>query len=236
MPDGAGGPQAGRPEALDALSWPARGGRPRALVVLCHGAAASARQMHDLAAAWGEAVPDAAFLAPHAPRARTSRHPYLLPLGRLRRREWFSLRDRSPAVEAAGLRAAAAALDRTIEAALEALDLGEDRLVLAGFSQGAMMALFAGQRRAVAPLGLLSFAGGVPALPLLAGELRNQAPVLLVHGEADPIVPVARSRDSAQALRGLGVPVQLLALPEVGHEIDLAGLYAGCAFLRRVLE
>jgi phospholipase/carboxylesterase len=107
--------------------------------------------------------------------------------------------------------------------------------VLAGFSQGAIIALFAGLRRAAPPRGILSFSGALPAPPSLAHELANRAPVLLVHGEADGIVSVARAREAEQVLRGLDVPVQLLALPGTGHVIDPAGIRAGGAFLRQVL-
>lgn len=191
--------------------------------------------MSPLATAWGDAAPDAAFVAPDAPFRYWTRRAGWLNVLRLRKREWFSLIDRSLAAEETGVRTAAARLDRFIDAELARHDLPPDAVVLAGFSQGAMMVLYTGLRRAVAPRGILGFSGAMPALPRLASELRNRAPVLLVHGEADIPVPVSRSREAERALRGLGVPVELMTQPGVGHLIDPAAMQAGAAFLRRVL-
>jgi acetyl esterase/lipase len=46
---------------------------------------------------------------------------------------------------------------------------------------------------------------------------RRSLPFLLVHGEADDVVPVAMSRDAAAALRAAGHPVQVETLPGVDH-------------------
>lgn len=221
---------------LASLSWPPQGGGPaRALVVLCHGVGADARQMIELATAWAPAMPDVAFIAPDAPFIHHSGRwrwwPFAPPSGR----EWFSLIDRAPTALEAGARMAARTLDTFIDAELSWLGLTPDALVLAGFSQGAMTALFAGPRRPAAPRGIIGFSGRIPGLARLPAEIRNRAPVLLVHGEADDVVPVARAWEAEPALRALDVPVELLSLPGVGHTIDQAGIRAGAAFLRRVL-
>ena len=58
-------------------------------------------------------------------------------------------------------------------------------------------------------------------------------PVLLVHGEADDVVPVEGSRDAEARLRQGGVKVEALYTPGLGHGIDEAGLAAGAVALRR---
>ena len=132
-----------------------------------------------------------------------------------------------------GLRAAAGILDRFIDSELAAAALPPDAYALAGFSQGAMMALFAGLRRPVAPRAIIAFSGSLLYPAALKGEIRNHAPVLLIHGEADDVVPAAKSREAERSLREIGVPVEALFRPAVGHLIDLAGLAAGASFLRR---
>jgi phospholipase/carboxylesterase len=57
--------------------------------------------------------------------------------------------------------------------------------------------------------------------------------VLLVHGEADGVVPVWASRVAEAALRAAGVPVEALFIPGLDHAIDEPGLRAGIASLRR---
>jgi phospholipase/carboxylesterase len=203
---------------------PASGGTPRQLVVICHGLGADGHDLIDLAPSWAHALPDAAFAAPDAPFPCD-----MAPVGR----QWFSVADRAPAPIEAGVRRAAPFLDRFIDAELARLALPATDYALMGFSQGAMMVLFAGLRRAVAPRAILAFSGALIAPDALAAEAANRAPVLLVHGEADEVVPVSRSRDAAVALRAAGIAVEETYSARLGHGIDDAGLTAGALFLQR---
>ncbi|MDB5372060.1 MAG: phospholipase/Carboxylesterase [Belnapia sp.] len=204
---------------------PVAGGAPRQLVVLLHGLGADGADLIGLAPDWAAALPSAAFVAPDAPQPCD-----MASYGR----QWFSLQDRTPAVMAAGARQAAAGLDAFITAELARLGLDDAALALAGFSQGCMMALYTGLRRRVPPAAILGYSGALLGAEALATELGGRPPVLLVHGEADDIVPVAASRAAEQALRAAGVPVEALYRPGLGHGIDPAGLAAGAAMLGRV--
>lgn len=197
---------------------PRAGGPARQVVVLLHGLGADGRDLIDLAPVWAEALPHAAFVAPDAPDACD-----MGPYGR----QWFSLQDRRPAVMEAGARAALPGLEAFLEAELAQAGLPPSALALAGFSQGCMMALFAGLRRAEAPAALLGYSGALLAPESLATELRARPPVLLVHGEVDDIVPVRATRAAESALRAAGVPVRALVRPGLAHAIDEAGLAAG---------
>ncbi len=208
---------------LDGPRWgPASGAAPRQLVVLVHGLGADGHDLIDLGPQWGKALPDALFAAPDGPEPNGS-----APFGR----QWFDLWDRSQAELAAGVAAAAVDLLGFVEAERIRLGLSPDAVALMGFSQGAMVCLHAGLRRAVPPRAILGFAGALldPALPALA----SPPPVLLVHGEADQVVPPAASRLAAQTLRGAGVAVELVTVPRLGHGIDDTGLSAGALFLQR---
>jgi phospholipase/carboxylesterase len=96
-----------------------------------------------------------------------------------------------------------------------------------------MTVLFTGLRRPVAPRAILAFSGALIAPETLEAELRNKAPVLLVHGEADGQVPVQRSRDAEAALLAAGVPVEALYIPNLEHGIDDSGIAMGALALRR---
>ena len=97
----------------------------------------------------------------------------------------------------------------------------------------AMTVLFTGLRRAIAPRAILAFSGALVAPDTLAGEIRNHAPVTIVHGQADDVVPVERSRTAEATLRTLGVPVDSTYVPYVGHGIDQTGLATGALALAR---
>ncbi len=212
---------------LQATRWgPGSGRAARQLVLLCHGVGADGHDLIGLAPVLGRALPDAAFAAPNAPEPYDG-----APYGR----QWWSLRDRNPALMAAGAAAARPLLDAFIDAELGRLGLPPDAYAMVGFSQGAMMVLYAGLRRAVPPRAILAYSGALVA----PGELdhrTNDAPVLLVHGESDEVVPPSRSRDAETALRAARVPVEAVFTPGLGHSIDDSGLAAGLATLRRVFQ
>lgn len=214
-------------EQLDGPRWgPAAGGKPRRLVVLLHGLGADGFDLIDLAPGWGKAVPEALFIAPHAPEPCD-----LAPFGR----QWFSVGDRSPAQMLAGLRVAADRLDAFLDAETSRLGLTAGDVALMGFSQGAMTALFCGLRRAAAPAAILAYAGRLVAPETLEAELRVRPPVLLVHGEADAVVPAEASRAAESALQSLGVPVDSAYLPGLDHALDEAGISLGALMLQRHL-
>ena len=209
---------------LQATRWgPASGGTAKHLVVLCHGVGATGDDLIDLAPHWGETLPDAAFTSPDAPEPYDG-----APFGR----QWWAIGDRDPARMAAGAAAARPLLDKFIDSELARLGLPADAYALMGFSQGAMMVLYAGLRRVTAPKAILAFSGALIAPEQLA-DRANSAPVLLVHGEADDVVPAFRSRDAESALVAAGVPVQSLFVPGLGHGIDPEGLGKGAASLQQ---
>lgn len=211
--------------SLGAMRWGPAEAPATQLVVLLHGLGADGADLIDLAPYWSRALPHAAFVAPHAPE------PYVeAGFGR----QWFS-RSASPDLREAAADASRAWLDRFIDDELARLGLADYALM--GFSQGAMMALHTGLGRQVAPRAILAFSGallgGAPLVPERLSDSVSRPPILLVHGDADDVVPVQRSRDAAIALRGAGLDVQELYRPGLGHGIDDAGLSAGALMLQR---
>jgi phospholipase/carboxylesterase len=209
---------------LDGPRWgPASKTAPKQLIVLCHGLGADGHDLIDLAPTWSQALPDALFISVDAP------FPHPAGFGR----QWWSVEDRSPPVLEAGVRAAAGFLNTFIDAELARLSLPAEHYALMGFSQGAMTVLFTGLRRTSPPRAILAFSGALIAPEKLQAELANRAPVLLVHGEADDVVPVQRSRDAETALRAASLPVEAVYVPRLGHGIDDTGLSMGALALQR---
>lgn len=202
---------------------PASQAAPDALVLLVHGFGADGNDLIDLAAVWAEVLPDALFVAPHAPEPCDG-----APFGR----QWFPLWDRSAAQLQAGVETAAATLGRFVAAEVARLALPPGRVALMGYSQGAMTVLEAGLRGAVPDAAcILAYSGGmIGTRPPLA-----RPAVLLVHGEADDVVPVSASRQAESTLLAAGVPVRALYRPGLGHGLDEVGLAAGAEVLRGIL-
>ena len=206
---------------------PASGGKPRRLVILLHGLGADGNDLIGLAPYWARLLPDAEFLSPNAPFPCD-----MAPYGY----QWFSSQDRSPDAVLGGVRAAAPILDAFINEALEQRGLGSGELALVGFSQGTMMSLFVGLRRAEPVAGIVGFSGRLLAPELLASELRSRPPILLVHGTEDPLVPYSSLAAAETTLKAAGVPVETVTSVGIGHSIDDQGLRRGGQFLKKVLS
>lgn len=204
---------------------PASGRAPRSMVILLHGYGSNGDDLIGLVPYWRDALPETVFLSPDAPQPCPG-----VPGGR----QWWPLTSFSPEARAAGVREPAAALNAYIDAQLAAHGLAEDRLALVGFSQGTMVALHVGPRRERLA-GIVGYSGMLADPQALATELRSRPPVLLVHGDADPTVPVAALGQARAALEPLGFEVAAHVSPGLGHSIDEPGLRLGGAFLSRVL-
>ena len=96
-----------------------------------------------------------------------------------------------------------------------------------------MISLFTGLRRPSAPRAILAYSGALLAPETLEAELANRAPVLLVHGEADDVVPVSRSHEAEAALLAAGVKVEAHYIPRLGHGLDDTGIALGGLALQR---
>ena len=214
---------------LDGPRIAPRSGTAKQLVVFLHGYGADGNDLIDIGRAWAGLLPDAAFVSPHAPRPCGQ-----APVGR----EWFPLTFRDPDERWVGVNAAAPGLDAFLDTELARHKLPPSALALVGFSQGTMMALHVGLRRAVSPAAIVGYSGMLVTPENIdpdqfAAEIRARPPVLLVHGDEDPLIPVQALLQAAQGLAALEVPVQWHISPGVGHGIDQEGLRHGGEFLAR---
>jgi phospholipase/carboxylesterase len=214
---------------LDGPRLEPRGGAARRLVVLLHGYGADGNDLIDIGRSWQQLLPDTAFVSPHAPEPCGQ-----APMGR----QWFPLTFRTPNERWDGVNKAAPVLERFLAGELARRNLPPSALALVGFSQGTMMALHVGLRRAMAPAAIVGYSG-IFVLPdhagpeAVAGEIKCRPPVLLVHGDQDDLIPAQALFFSAQALATLDIPVEWHLSHGIGHGIDQEGLRHGGLFLAR---
>jgi phospholipase/carboxylesterase len=196
------------------------------LVVLLHGYGANGDDLIALAHGWRSRLPGAAFVAPNAPQS--------IP-GMMGALQWFPLTLRDPSEYWRGVVAAAPGLDRFIAQELARLGVAAERLALVGFSQGSMLALHAGLRRAVAPAAVVAYSG-LLAGPDRLGEIESRPPVLLVHGEADDLIPVEALHLAREPLAAAGLAVEWHVRPGLAHGIDAAGERMAAGFLAQAFK
>jgi len=205
---------------------PASGGAPKQLVLLLHGVGSDGNDLIGLAPYFAQTLPDALFVSPHAPYAFDMAQAGY---------QWFSLLDTSERSRLDGVTGTAPILDRFIDDMLAETGLSEDKLVLIGFSQGAMMSLYTGLRRRTQLAGIIGYSGMLVGAELLGDEIESRPPVLLTHGDADPVLPVAALPAAVAGLEAAGVSVEHHVRPGLPHGIDEECIRLGQDFLQRVL-
>ena len=189
--------------------------KPDRLAIFLHGYGANGADLMGIGEALAEHLPTTGFIAPDAPGE--------LP-GMASARQWFPLTNLSPAELDVGVQGVRPLVSDYISAALHDFDLGYDRLVLMGFSQGCMMALEVAPRLPEAVGHVVGFSGALAGPERLESEVVSRPPIFLGHGDADQVVPFAAMGLAASTLEGTGFTVETAAYRGLGHGIDQQGM------------
>lgn len=195
----------------------------RGLVILLHGVGSNGANMAVLGRALAHALPGFAFESPDAPH------------GSGPHREWFSVIGVTEANRPGRVVAARPGFDAVVATLIEQHGYSNalDRVALLGFSQGSIMALDALASGRWAVGAVVAFSGRLASPPPLAPA--TGTPLLLVHGDADPIMPSGESIRAAEQLEAAGVRARIAIEPGLGHQVSNAGLAEAARFLDEML-
>jgi phospholipase/carboxylesterase len=195
------------------------------LIIFLHGVGADAASFQGLAEALAPGLPQAAWVVPDGFQPFDGGGPG---------RQWFSLRGVTEANRPERVQAAAAEVSRYADAELARRGLDGDRLVVVGFSQGAMVAAWLAVHRRPPPAAVVLLSGrvAVDGAPV-AGSVAT--PVLMTHGARDPMIPASVLEPGALTLRAWGARVTTRLYPGLGHEVGAQELRDVQEFLARAL-
>ncbi|HEX5755854.1 MAG TPA: carboxylesterase [Arenimonas sp.] len=180
------------------------GTRPAWSVIWLHGLGADG---HDFAPIVPELVrkdwPAIRFVFPHAPVRPVTIN------GGARMRAWYDILNLSldQRADEAGVRESIADVDALIARERDR-GVPASRVLLAGFSQGAAIALATGLRREAGLAGIIALSGYLPMAATTAAEATaagKATPVFLGHGSQDPMVPMSLGQRSRDLLKSLGI-------------------------------
>ncbi len=194
-------------------------------VILLHGYGANGADLLDLANVWAPSFPSTLFVAPDAPN--------LCEMGG-GGFQWFSLSEYTPESMKAGAKAVYPELEKFISEITEKYNLEDKKIILCGFSQGTMMSLYTALRMPEKLAGVVGYSGALVDEPSDNAEYQD-FPVLLVHGENDPVVPVQATVMATNSLQRAGFAVTQNLIPFLQHGIDQKCLELGQSFLKKLL-
>ena len=201
---------------------PLSGKKARQLIILLHGVGADGQDLIGLTPSLSQAFPDASFISPNAPYdCDMATNGY----------QWFSLQDRSPEAILSEVKVTAPILNAFIDEEIVRCGVTAKQTALLGFSQGTMMSLYVAPRREQALAGVVGFSGRLIAPDLLKKEIKSRPPILLVHGDADQVVPVESVFHAKEGLISSGIDAKAVSRPGLGHGIDPEGINHAVTFL-----
>lgn len=160
--------------------------------------------------------PPLRFVFPHAPsRAITVN-------GGMRMPGWYDIAgfEIAQRQDEAGIRQSIVQIEQLISREHER-GVASGNIILAGFSQGAAMALSVGLRHAGTLAGIVALSGYLPLMEALATErtpANARTPVFLGHGSSDPVVPEFLGTTTRDFLQHLGHPVTWHSYP-MAHQV-----------------
>lgn len=204
---------------------PKSGGKPKQIVLFLHGLGANGMDLLGLADMWRDELPDCVFVSPDAPFLCD-----MAPMGF----QWFSLQGWTPSAMLDGIRTAEPILQDYISQLLEHYNLQDKDLALVGFSQGTMMSLYAGPRRAQKIAGILGYSGRLLGEEGFSEVSIQKPPVHLIHGDMDQVVEVNAYHHAVENLSKNGFAVSGYTSPYLQHGIDQDGIESGLAFLLKI--
>lgn len=198
---------------------------PNSFAILLHGVGSQGSHMQPIGEHWRAVLPGLSVITPDAPFPFAGGG-----------HQWFSIAGVTADNRPQRVAAAREALDAVIRGELAARGFRPDidRLIVAGFSQGAIMALDLLASGRLALHAVIAFSGRLASPEPLS--VRSGTPLLLVHGQRDAVMPWQESHYAAERLQAAGARVQSLFEPESGHTVTAQGAASAAEFLRSLAD
>ncbi|MBL4775779.1 MAG: dienelactone hydrolase family protein [Mariprofundus sp.] len=205
---------------------------PQASVIWLHGLGADGHDFESIVPQLG--LPDdlaVRFIFPHAPAMPVSINGgYIMPA-------WYDIKQNDLGIEhdRAGIQQSAQSIQMLIERE-QMHGISIDRIILAGFSQGAAMALHVGLRQSDRLGGLMALSGYV-LLPDSTSEWHANTvdtPIFMAHGVDDPVVTYALGEQSYRQLQSRHYTVQWHSYP-MQHSVCTEEIHAIGKWISQIL-
>ncbi len=197
--------------------------KTQSLVIFLHGWGSNGNDLIQIATHWQNIFPNTSFYAPNGPEECD-----IDPTGK----QWFSLNNMSSIDMISGTEKAAKDIVNYIDKLANHYSLNYEKIILVGFSQGAMLSLHLGILKPFA--GILAYSGALISNP--QNKLEHNLNVFLIHGALDDRVSPDNLHLASDKLQKIGANVKTHISPDTGHSIDAIGLQLGADFIKVRLQ
>jgi phospholipase/carboxylesterase len=181
-------------------------------VILLHGYGGDGKDISMLSLNWKRHMPNTVFICPNG-------HEVCLinPSGF----QWFDLTKDDPDYILEQSIKAENKIQKFINEIKQEFNLTNDKICLAGFSQGCMLSLNVGLISEEKFSCIVGFSGKIIDQNNLKGKIKNFSDVLLIHGDADQVVPSTYLLEAKDFLIRNGINVQTLLIKNCDHHIPM---------------
>jgi len=192
------------------------------LVFFLHGWGSDGKDLIQISHHWKLELQNTTFFAPDGPE---------ICAGNPNGKQWFNIMTEDKLEIARGLENSFYLLNNYIDENLEKYNLEKEDFFLVGFSQGSMLSLYTSIRRKCK--GIIGYSGAFLDTELPQDIIKND--ILLIHGELDSVVPVARMEYSKNRLKELSNALESKTYKNLDHSINEEGLKLGSEFIKKRL-
>lgn len=204
---------------------------PRAMMILLHGLGSNADDLISLVPMFQQLLPpNVAYLSPNAPEPFQP-----MPFNAY---QWFSLGNYNPAEQnfhsylpqwRESIKTPLPQLLQFLTEQQSRFNIPSEQTALLGFSQGAMMSLAVSATHRLGAV--ISCSGALLSEPDFTTT--TLPPYLLLHGEADEVVPCEASRQATEFLQNLNASATLHTYADLAHSINEQGIATAASFMKK---
>ena len=181
-------------------------------VILLHGYGGDGKDISMLSLNWKRHMPNTVFICPNGHEVCQ-----INPSGF----QWFDLTKDDPDYILKQSIKAENKIQKFINEIKQEFNLTNNKICLAGFSQGCMLSLNVGLITEEKFSCIVGFSGKIIDQNNLKGRVKNFSDVLLIHGDADQVVPSTYLLEAKDFLIRNGINVQTLLIKNCDHHIPI---------------
>ena len=194
------------------IVMPEKDGAINNVVVLLHGYGGDGKDISTLALGWKRYLPNTVFICPNGHEKCA-----INPLGY----QWFDLTKDDPSYILEESLKAEQKINNLIKEIKQKYKLENNQICLVGFSQGCMMSINIGVSAEQSFSSVIGFSGKIINSENLKSRIKNNANILLIHGDLDDVVSPTYLLEAKDFFLREGINIETHLIKNCGHHIPI---------------